>query len=532
MKLILSTLIFGATATIIDSQQPLYQKPLKEYETIPTPVKNEIADLILNSESIWDEIPDFLDSMSRLSTPKPSSRNPDSTWDFITKGSDIHNLWIENSNGEREREVDGSFETYDLRTKKVDPSRLGVDTVKQYSGYLDDNENDKHLFYWFFESRNDPKNDPVLLWLNGGPGCSSLTGLFAELGPASVNKNLTLAYNPFSWNANASVIFLDQPVNVGYSYSSRSVSDTVAAGKDIYALLTLFFKQFPEYATQDFHIAGESYGGHYVPVFVSEILSYKNRNINLKSALIGNGITDPLTQYDYLRPMACGEGGYPAVLEESQCQRMDNALPRCQSLIKNCYESESIWACVPAGIYCNNALIGPYQNSGQNVYDVRTQCEDPENLCYSITGWIRDYLNQKHVMNELGAEVSSYEGCSDTINRNFLFHGDWMKPYHKLVPGILDQIPLLIYAGDADFICNWLGNKAWTEALEWKGKSLFNKAESKNIELGNGNKYGKIKSSGNFTFLQIFEAGHMVPMNQPEVSLDFLNRWLHGEWSN
>jgi len=113
----------------------------------------------------------------------------------------------------------------------------------------------------FFESRNDPKNDPVVLWLNGGPGCSSLTGLFMELGPASIDKNIKVVHNPASWNSNASVIFLDQPVNVGYSYSDSPVSTTQAAGKDVYAFLTMFFDKFPEYASQDFHITGESYAG-------------------------------------------------------------------------------------------------------------------------------------------------------------------------------------------------------------------------------------------------------------------------------
>lgn len=163
----------------------------------------------------------------------------------------------------------------------------------------------------------------------------------------------------------ASVIFLDQPVNVGYSYSGSSVSNTVAAGKDVYALLTLFFKQFPEYSKQDFHIAGESYAGHYIPSFTSEILSHKKRNINLKSVLIGNGLTDGLTQNAYYQPMGCGEGGYPAVLSPDECQAMEDALPRCQSLIQSCYDSESLWSCVPATIYCNNAMIGPYQKTGQ-----------------------------------------------------------------------------------------------------------------------------------------------------------------------
>ncbi|CAG8980389.1 hypothetical protein HYALB_00003953 [Hymenoscyphus albidus] len=546
MKLLTSTILLGAASTATASQQQILggnaQNPL---EQITKPVSDawsktlghlseSMKEMSGEVKQIWDEVnmlfPEAMEKANLFSAPKPHKKRPDSTWDYIVKGADVQSVWVENSSGEKEREIDGKLENYNLRAKKVDPSKLGVDTVKQYSGYLDDDEKDKHLFYWFFESRNDPKKDPVILWLNGGPGCSSLTGLFLELGPSSIDKNLKLKSNPYSWNANASVIFLDQPVNVGYSYSGGSVSNTIAAGKDVYALLTLFFKQFPEYATQDFHIAGESYAGHYIPVFTSEILSHKKRNINLKSILIGNGLTDGLTQYEYYKPMACGKGGYKAVLSESECQAMDNALPRCQSLIQNCYDSESVWSCVPASIYCNNAMIGPYQKTGQNVYDIRSKCEDSSNLCYSALGWISEYLNKKDVQAELGVEVSSYDSCNFDINRNFLFQGDWMQPFHRLVPGILAELPVLIYAGDADYICNWLGNQAWTEALEWPGQKNFNKASIKDLELDGGHKYGKIKNSGNFTFMQIFGAGHMVPMDQPEASLDFLNRWLGGEW--
>lgn len=287
-----------------------------------------------------------------------------------------------------------------------------------------------------------------------------------ELGPASVDKKIKLQNNPFSWNNNASVIFLDQPVNVGYSYSGTDVTSSSAAGKDVYALLTLFFQQFPEYAKQPFHIAGESYAGHYIPAFASEILSHKKRNINLQSVLIGNGLTDGLTQFAYYRPMACGEGGYPAVLDESQCQAMDNALPRCQSLIQSCYDSGSPWSCVPASIYCNNAMYGPYQRTGSNVYDIRKPCEAGNNLCYPQLEYVASYLNQQGVMDALGAEVSKYDSCNMDVNRNFLFAGDWFKPFHRLVPKILEEIPVLVYAGDADYICNWLGNRAWTNELE------------------------------------------------------------------
>jgi cathepsin A (carboxypeptidase C) len=385
----------------------------------------------------------------------------------------------------------------------------------------------------FFESRNDPENDPVVLWLNGGPGCSSLTGLFLELGPARINQHQNLDPNPYSWNSNASVIFLDQPVNVGFSYSGSSVSTTTAAGKDVYALLTLFFKQFPEYAKQDFHIAGESYAGHYIPVFAHEIMSHKKTNINLKSVLIGNGLTDGLTQYAYYKPMACGEGGWPAVVDSSDCQSMENALPRCQSLISSCYDSGSVWSCVPAAIYCNNALIGPYQRTGQNVYDIRGKCEDTSNLCYKELGYITKWLNQRSVMKALGVEVDSYDSCNFDINRNFLFQGDWMQPFHRLVPSLLEKMPVLIYAGDADYICNWLGNQAWAEALEWPGHKKFAAAKMEDLKIDaspDGRKIGEVKSHGNFTFMRIHAAGHMVPLDQPESSLEFFNRWLAKEW--
>ncbi|KAF2461811.1 Alpha/Beta hydrolase protein [Lineolata rhizophorae] len=543
MKVAASALLAGASATA--ALAPPNQQPLQLPKTFSDATSHwsqqlagfaeSLGDMTAEARQLWDEMamlfPESFETGSFFSAPKPHSRKPDSAWDHIVRGADVQSVWVENEDGEQEREVEGRLENYNLRTKAVDPSKLGVDSVKQFSGYLDDDEEDKHLFYWFFESRNDPENDPVVLWLNGGPGCSSLTGLFMELGPSSVNKSIEVVNNPYSWNSNASVIFLDQPVNVGFSYSGSSVTNTVAAGKDVYALLTLFFKQFPEYAKQDFHIAGESYAGHYIPVFAAEILSHKKRNINLQSVLIGNGLTDGLTQYEYYRPMACGEGGWPAVLDDGQCQAMDNAYPRCASLIQSCYDSESVWTCVPASIYCNNAMIGPYQRTGQNVYDVRGKCEDESNLCYTELGWISEYLNKRDVQEAVGAEVSSYESCNFDINRNFLFQGDWMKPFHRLVPGLLEEIPVLIYAGDADYICNWLGNKAWTEALEWSGQPDFKAAKMKDLRLGgDGDDIGAVKSAGNFTFLRIHAAGHMVPFDQSEASLDMFNRWLGGEW--
>lgn len=472
------------------------------------PLENISKDTMQLWYDMFAQFPDTIGDMKFKSPPKKATKNK-ATFDFHVSDAKLPN--------------------HKLRVKAT-PEDLGIDTVKQYTGYLDVEDEDKHFFYWFFESRNDPKNDPVILWLNGGPGCSSLTGLFFELGPSSIGKSLKPTLNPYSWNNNASVIFLDQPVNVGFSYSSESVTNTVAAGQDVYAFLELFFKQFPEYKQQDFHIAGESYGGHYIPVFSSEILSHDDRSFNLTSVLIGNGLTDPLTQYEYYQPMACGEGGEPAVLEPEECQSMADSIPRCLSLIESCYNSGSVWSCVPATIYCNNAQMGPYQKTGRNVYDIRTTCEG-SNLCYKELQYIDDYLNLPEVKAKLGVEVEDYQSCNFDVNRNFMFAGDWMKPYHKNVVDLLESgLPVLVYAGDKDFICNWLGNQAWSDKLPWSGHEKFAAQPIRTWKVDK-KAAGEVKNYENFTFLRVFGGGHMVPFDQPENSLEMVNRWIGGDYA-
>ncbi|KAH3899407.1 probable Carboxypeptidase Y [Saccharomycodes ludwigii] len=474
------------------------------YKDIPSDLKDVYHDIAMR-------FPTELSQLQLTTSPKKVRLNKKKTADVVVTNEKLSN--------------------YQLRVNSIrNPSKLGIDPgVKQYTGYLDIEDEDKHFFYWFFESRNDPKNDPVILWLNGGPGCSSLTGLFFELGPSSIGVDLKPIYNPYSWNNNASVIFLDQPVNVGYSYSSGSVSDTVAAGKDVYAFLELFFQNFDQFASNKFHIAGESYAGHYIPIFASEILAHPERTFTLDSVLIGNGLTDPLTQYSYYEPMACGVGsGEDSVLEPEECEGMLDSLPRCLSMIESCYDFQSAWTCVPASIYCNNAQMGPYQKTGRNVYDIRKQCEGE--LCYKDMENIDKYLNLNEVKEAVGADVEEYESCNFDVNRNFLFNGDWMKPYHEAVQDLLDQgLPVLIYAGDKDFICNWLGNQAWTDALPWKHHDEF--AQQPIVDwIVDGDVAGELKHYKNFNYLRVYGGGHMVPYDVPLSAITMVNKWIHEDY--
>lgn len=426
------------------------------------------------------------------------------------------------------------FPNHDLRVKKADLAILNLDTAQYYTGYLDVKDLKKHFFYWFFESRNDPQNDPIILWLNGGPGCSSSTGLFFELGPSSINATLQPEFNPYSWNSNASVIFLDQPVGVGYSYTEgEQVSSTAAAAKDVFIFLELFYQKFPQFLLNKFHIAGESYAGHYIPAMASEIINNADRSFTLSSVMIGNGLTDPLIQYKYYRPMACGEGGYKPVLTPEQCEQMDKDYPKCAALTKVCYNVPSALTCVPANYYCESKLFGPYGDTGLNPYDIRKDCADAGGNCYIEMDYLDDYLNLEYVKEAVGASnIDIYTSCDDTVFRNFILGGDEMRPFQQYVAELLDKdVPVLLYEGDKDFICNWLGNHAWSDALEYSKHDFFEVQPLVPWHTKHGKLAGEVKNYGIFTFLRVYGAGHMVPYDQPENSLDMVNRWIAGDYA-
>ena len=156
--------------------------------------------------------------------------------------------------------------------------------------------------------------------MNGGPGCSSLTGLFTELGPCTIapGGNGT-TFNKFSWNNNTNVIFLDQPVQVGFSYSDngKHPTNSDAAAVDVYAFLQLFLSTYTKFQDNDFHVTGESYAGHYIPAIGKAIKDANQKHISdssyvqikLVSLAIGNGLTDPLVQYT----------AYPIMAADTAC---------------------------------------------------------------------------------------------------------------------------------------------------------------------------------------------------------------------
>lgn len=172
---------------------------------------------------------------------------------------------------------------------------------KQDAGYLPVSDG-KQLYYWYHEATSNPAGKPWMLWLNGGPGCSSLGGMFTELGPFVVNMGSdgTLAtpvigMNPYAWNSVANVIFIEQPAGVGFSYPNGKRDDAMTAN-DTYAALVAFQRMHPELKDRPFYVAGESYGGHYVPNTVlaveqgnAKLAAGSADHINLIGFAVGNG---------------------------------------------------------------------------------------------------------------------------------------------------------------------------------------------------------------------------------------------------
>jgi carboxypeptidase C (cathepsin A) len=164
-----------------------------------------------------------------------------------------------------------------------------------------------HLFYWFFESRKAPATDPLVLWMTGGgSGCSSLAALLTENGPCRINADATTALNPNSWTSEANVVWLDQPVNVGFSYSNSTGSDfnEKDVQENVYWFLQGFLDKHPEFEGRALFLAGEGYASHYVPAAAhyiwseNHIVEKANATIrlNLQGIAIGNGLVNPVVQ--------------------------------------------------------------------------------------------------------------------------------------------------------------------------------------------------------------------------------------------
>eukprot|EP01129_Flabellula_baltica_P008575 TRINITY_DN341_c0_g1_i1.p1 TRINITY_DN341_c0_g1~~TRINITY_DN341_c0_g1_i1.p1 ORF type:complete len:425 (+),score=75.17 TRINITY_DN341_c0_g1_i1:33-1277(+) len=388
----------------------------------------------------------------------------------------------------------------------------------QHSGYVNVNKQyDANLFYLITESQNDPQTDPVILWLQGGPGCSSLFGAFIENGPSMINKDGSFSKNPYSWNTNATVIYIDSPVGTGYSYVSDSMgyaTDEKTISAELYTVLyTVLFDLYPSLGKLPFYIFGESYAGKYLPWLGYTILEKNlnaDREILLQGVGIGNGWVNPYVQ----------TGSYATfLLENGRINKLEAAA------VYPLYEAYKglidIHAYTAADIIGND-ILGILTELGGigDVYDIRKKSDPTDPLNDVLTKW----LNDPSVRKGFNVGDVTWEGCSNAPF--FALMSDEEQSSNFLIPKILEKIPVLLYNGNCDLICNYMGTAEYVKIMDWPYQQAFNNAMN-NTWTVDGAQAGYYKSAYNLTLLIVENAGHMVPYDQPKNSHDLLYRFMN-----
>ncbi|KAF4973870.1 hypothetical protein FZEAL_9170 [Fusarium zealandicum] len=442
---------------------------------------------------------------------------------------------------------------HSIRIKEQIGNSICDARVKQYTGWLD--TGNQHLFFWYFESQTAPAMDPLVLWLTGGPGGSSMLGMLQELGPCLINDHGNgTVHNPYGWNKNANYIFVDQPAGVGFSYLDQDEpypSNSFIAAENMQKFLQIFVSQvFPDLADRPFHISGESYGGHYIPTLGSQIVAQnilypKRPQINLESVLIGNGYVSPLdTAFGYWETLCTTNPGVKEpIFNSSRCDIMAANLPRCMELARVCYKHPDHAICASASTVCWDGVISHYDgesgsNGSRNRFDITYPCESGDDLCYKESALIQKYLNLPHVWKGLGvpSALTNYSIYSPNVSEAFDLGTDTGTSTQPQILYLLDnEVDVLLYQGNLDLACNTAGNLRWTSNMAWKGQPAYvaqpQKPWSVDGETIGWYKEVKIKMGNTdkkttFSFATVDGAGHMVPQSKPKEGLELLTRWL------
>lgn len=319
---------------------------------------------------------------SECMSPAQAALLPEAVFECSTPGVDEINEEEKEDDGRQYQFLDGTVGVR-VRAKESEDSTFCDATSKSISGYIDlsnsqynQNSEDKHLFFWMFEKRpssssnESPEEDastvPFVVWLTGGPGCSSTLALLTENGPCSVNPDgKSTTRNPHSWTETAHVLWLDQPAGVGFSYGQETDTNEEMVSEDAYWFLQGFFQAYPEYATNPLYIVGESYAGHYVPAIAHRIhvgnqkLVPHATTLPLAGLAIGNGLTDPEKQYPWYPEMAYNNSHHLQVVSEQVYDTMKGVVPHCTKLIAECNSGDSMvntFACQSAFVLCNMGL--------------------------------------------------------------------------------------------------------------------------------------------------------------------------------
>nr|XP_023876154.1 serine carboxypeptidase-like 40 isoform X1 [Quercus suber]XP_023876155.1 serine carboxypeptidase-like 40 isoform X2 [Quercus suber] len=403
----------------------------------------------------------------------------------------------------------------------------------QYGGYVTvDKSAGRALYYYFVEAQHSKDSLPLLLWLNGGPGCSSLAyGAMQELGPFRVHSDgKTLYKNKFSWNYAANVLFLESPAGVGFSYSNTtkdySTSGDRRTAGDNYVFLLNWLKRFPEYRNRDFYVAGESYAGHYVPQLAHTILFHNKKAnktiINLKGIIIGNAVindeTDTQGMFDYLETHAIVSDR-----DMYQIQKYCNFSSNASTPSRECIAASEAASKDISYINIYNIYAPLCSSSNLTAQPKKTSIFrfDPCSEYY-----VYAYMNRPDVQEALHANVTrlthDWEPCSDVIHK-------WVDSPSTIIPHLQELMAnglrVWIFSGDIDGRVPVTSTKYSINKMKLPVKTTWHPWFLDKDQVGG---YTQVYE-GDLTFATVREAGHQVPSYQPARAFSLIKHFLEGK---
>ncbi|XP_067648756.1 probable serine carboxypeptidase CPVL [Haliotis asinina] len=385
-----------------------------------------------------------------------------------------------------------------------------------HSGFLTVNKTtNSNMFFWFFPAQVNPETAPVLVWLQGGPGGSSLFGLFVEHGPFSVDQHGNLVRRNITWNSRYSMLYIDNPVGTGFSFTGEEsgyANNEEDVARDLYSCLTQFFQIFSSYQSNDFYITGESYAGKYVPA-----ISYKIHTenptakvkINFKGMAIGDGLSDPET----MMPVYGKYLFYLGLIDENQEEYMTA-------------RGEDIAAYIREGRYqeahqaFGTALAFAGKESGLHQFYNYLITKDPIDFSYYPLFLARpETRNAVHVGNLTfhdGSEVSKH------------LADDFMMSVKPWLATIMDNYKVMLYNGQLDIIVANPLTEAMLQTVEWRGLQAYKAANRTvwKVNASDDEVAGYVRQVGNFYQVVVRDGGHILPHDQPRRSLDMIQRFV------
>ncbi|KAI3444031.1 hypothetical protein Pfo_000696 [Paulownia fortunei] len=409
----------------------------------------------------------------------------------------------------------------------------------QFSGYVTVNEEQgRALFYWLTEATNNADRKPLVLWLNGGPGCSSVAyGASEEIGPFRINKTGSSLYlNKYSWNRVANILFLESPAGVGYSYTNTSSnlkdSGDKRTAQDALVFLTRWMSRFPQYQYRDFYISGESYAGHYVPQLAQQIHDYNKKSphpiINLKGFIVGNAVTD--NYYDGIGTVTywwshsmISDKTYKSILKscnfrsDKTSEKCDNAMNYAMNHEFGDIDQYSIYT--PT---CNASKGKPRLSLRlkNTLIGTRFFGYDPCTESYA-----EKYYNRPDVQKALHANSTGipykWTACSDVLLRNWKDSDASMLPTYKKL--IAAGLRIWVFSGDTDSVVPVTATRFSLSHLNLKIKSPWYPWYS------DGQVGGWTEVYNGLTFATVRGAGHEVPLFQPRRAFILFQTFLSGK---